>query len=440
MAAIGHNDAALPAGPHSHLAVRHGERLPPAAQRSLNAFRALLTPALTLLLAFQVLSGIMVAPMFSLFPVYVEQELHLSTAFTAGLRVLFVALGGVVAVFGAAWIDRLGRKASYVLAMSGVVATGAMFLSHSAWTMGALGIFAGLMFGLGSVAGQAYLMNAATPRTLGLATAAFFMTGTAGNAIGNFIAGRIAKMPHGYTTIGIATLVGQALLLLAAAKWMPRVDAPSKPVAESDKTAAESPRLWSVPVACLLILRFGATVYWGMVTLLMPLVLARLTGGPSASADYTAVNLLVSAVCQIAVGRLLDRIGVRVPVAAAAVILAAAAVAQTALHQQVWALWTFGIIAAGAAWSLSVTMTSLVRALSDEACQARLLGITHGVWSAGFVGGTLLTGILAAKPGNELAPFAIGAGFCVLAAIAALALAPYVPSMGKADSAGDVSV
>ena len=388
---------------------------------------------MTLLLAFQVLSGIMVAPMFSLFPVYVEQELHLSTAFTAGLRVLFVALGGVVAVFGATVIDRLGRKASYVLAMSGVITTGAMFLSHSPWTMGALGLYAGLMFGLGSVAGQAYLMNAATPRTLGLATAAFFMTGTAGNAVGNFIAGRIAKLPHGYSTIGVATLVGQALLLMAAARWMPRVDAPAKSETEIGDPSRVKLRLMSIPIVCLLVLRFGATVYWGMVTLLMPLVLARLTGGPSASADYTAANLLVSAACQIAVGRLLDRVGVRAPVPVAAAILAVAAILQTLLHQQVWALWTFGIIAAGAAWSLSVTMTSLVRTLSSEAMQARLLGITHGVWSAGFVGGTLLTGILAAKPGHEVLPFAIGAGFCAVAAVAALVLAPYVSSPAKLD-------
>jgi MFS family permease len=393
----------------------------------LNALRALLTPALTLLLAFQVVSGIMVAPMFSLFPVYVEQELHLSSTFTALLRILFVALGGVVAVVGGFLLNWLGRKSAYVLAMSGVVATGAMFLTDSPWTMAGLGVYAGLMFGLGSVAGQAYLMNAATPATLGLATAAFFMTGTAGNAIGNFLAGRIAKQPDGYSIIGIATLIGQTLLVLAAARWMPRVEAVAKPESEVGTPSKRKPSLLSVPIGCLLTLRFGATVYWGMVTLLMPLVLARLTGGPSASADYTAVNLLLSAVCQIAMGRLVDRVGVRVPVPAAAAILAAAAVVQTALHQHVWALWTFGIIAAGAAWSLSVTMTSLVRALSDESSQSHLLGITHGVWSAGFVGGTLLTGFLASKPGNEALPFALGAGFCVVAAVAALFLMPFVP-------------
>jgi predicted MFS family arabinose efflux permease len=272
-------------------------------------------------------------------------------------------------------------------------------------------------------------MNSVTPANLGLATAAFFMFGTAGNALGNLIAGRAAKMPDAYTTIGITILAGQTLLMAAAALLMPKVEVSTSEPAASRVAAPRRPRLWSAPSACLLTLRFGATVYWGMVTFLMPLVLARLTGGPSASADYTAVNLLVSAVCQIVMGRLVDRIGVRVPVPASAAILAAAATGQTLLHQQVWALWVFGIIGAGAAWSLSVTMTSLVRLLSDESGRARLLGITHGVWSAGFVAGTLLTGTLAARPGREGLVFGLGAVSCIVAAVAALTMTPYLRSV-----------
>jgi len=397
----------------------------PDAARLTAPLREMLTPALTVLLLFQVVSGILVAPLFSLFPVYVETQLRLPSTFTSLIRVLFIVFGGVMAVAGAAVVDRLGRKPAYLVAMAGVIASGCLFLTHSTPAMLALGVVSGLLFGLGAVAGNSYLMEAAARSSLGLATAAFFMTGTVGNALGNLAAGRVARLPGGYTLLGWSIAIGQAALVLAAARLLPALprsewqrDAPSggyrELLARSD-------------IRLLLLLRFLPTVYWGSVTLLLPLALSRRTGGPAAAADYTAASLVVAAICQVIAGRLLDRHGARGVVLCAAAAVTVGAVGKALLADHLWGLVLFGLVGSGAAWSLSVTMTTLIQELSTEATKARLLGVMHLVWSAGFVLGTAYTGYLATAPGREGLVLWIAAGCCAAAVLCAVGVTARLP-------------
>lgn len=396
----------------------------------------MLTPALTMLLIFQVLSGMLVAPLFSLFPVYVEDQLHLSSSFTGNLRSTFVVFGGVVALFGGTLVDRLGRKNAYLLAMTGVLASGGLFLTARPEAMFALGVAAGLMFGLGSVAGQSYLMDSVERTSLGLATAFFFMTGTAGNALGNLAAGLVAKQPGGFHLMGVTILVGQVVLMAAAAVLMPHVGRPVEAKDDGQPQSSTSSLLGQPQIRLLLLLRFLPTVYWGAITLVMPLVLFRLSGSPAAATNYTAASLVVSAICQVNAGRLIDRFGVRRPLLGAVLVLAVAAVGKALLAHQLWGLVAFGMVGAGAAWSISVTMTSLIQELGTPETKARLLGITHLFWSAGFVAGTLAGGYLAAVRGREAPVFYVGAACCVLAALTAAAVTSYLPKRTESTPAG----
>ncbi|HTE18133.1 MAG TPA: MFS transporter, partial [Armatimonadota bacterium] len=297
--------------------------------------REMLTPALTLLLLFQVASGILVAPLFSLFPVYVESVLHLPTTFTGNLRAVFVVFGGVVAFVGAALVDRLGRKPAYIIAMTGVVASGFLFLTGSPAVMVLLGVYGGLMFGLGSVAGQSYLMDSVSKPSLGLATAFFFLTGTVGNAVGNLLAGWLVEMPRGYTLLGLSIVAGQAVVLALAIWRMPSIRPQQVAAAETTPSISTRALLARRDVWLLLMLRFFPTAYWGSVTLLMPLLLFRLTNSPVPSTQYSAASLLASAVCQVVAGRLVDRLGVRLPVLVAVTVLTVAALAKGVLAGQV---------------------------------------------------------------------------------------------------------
>src|SRR5579864_4683710 len=121
--------------------------------RLLRPVSEMLTPALAALFCFQLLSGALVSPLLSLFPVYVERQLHLSTLFSAQVRIVSVIAGGIVALVGGAICDALGRKPAYLLAMSGIIAAGLIFLVRVPPLMYALSFYGGLMFGLGTVAG-----------------------------------------------------------------------------------------------------------------------------------------------------------------------------------------------------------------------------------------------------------------------------------------------
>jgi MFS family permease len=157
-------------------------------------------------------------------------------------------------------------------------------------------------------------------------------------------------------------------------------------------------------VQALLALRFLPTVYWGAVTFLMPLLIYRLTGSEEPAGIYTGASLLVSAVCQAGAGRVVDRAGVRAPVLSAISLVTLAAVGQGLFTGSLWGLAAWGLLGAGAAWTLSITMTTLVQSLSTDETRARLLGLTHVAWSAGFLSGKLLSGYLARTRGIGDAP------------------------------------
>lgn len=397
----------------------------------LRRVRAALTPALATLLALQVVSGVLVAPLLSLFPVYVERVLGESPAVAANMRLLSGITGGAMALAGGAVCDALGRKPSFLLAMTGITAAGFVFLTPSLPIIALLSLYTGLMFGLGTVAGLAYVMECAPRSVLALATGAYFLTGTLGNAAGSAAAGWVAHhVPGGYGVLGAAMAGGHTLLLLIAWRLLPALPRLQAPRTLAALTGGYGSLFRSGAIWLLLGLRFLPTVYWGCVTLLMPLLLVRLTGSEEAAGFYTGASLLVSACCQLTAGRLVDRIGVRLPALVAVTGVTVAALGQGLGAAHPWALMGFGLLGAGMAWSLSITMTTLVHQLSAETERARLLGLTHMAWSAGFMTGTMAGGYLARGTGLAQAPIALllCAGCCGLAVLCAAGVVARLPA------------
>jgi MFS family permease len=398
--------------------------------------RETLTPALAVLFTFQVLSGMLVAPLLSLLPVYVEGHLGLSTVFSANLRILSVCSGGVVALVGGAVCDALGRKPAYLLAMTGVIAAGLLFLLQSPAAMYPLSVYGGLMFGLGTVAGLAYVMDAAPKHSLAFATACYFMAGTVGNAIGSAISGVAAReLGDGYHVIGLTMSLGHAALLGVAALVLPDLPRPQSARTLRSMLGNYGEILRAPRTPALLALRFLPTVYWGCATFLMPLLLFRLTGSEKPAGYYASASMVLSAVCQLGMGRIVDRFGVRVPVVAAVTLVAVAALGKGLFPGSLWPLMGFGLLGAGAAWGLSVAMTTLVHQLAEEETKAKLLGLTHVAWSLGFLAGTASSGFLAREAGHGGEAFLIAAGCCAVAVVCALRVVHGLGGTAKKQSA-----
>jgi MFS family permease len=247
------------------------------------------------------------------------------------------------------------------------------------------------------------------------------MAGTMGNAVGSAASGWIAdSVPSGYAVLGLSTGIGHTLLIGLAALLLPALKRPEVPEGAKALLGGYGQLFRAPSIWALLALRFLPTVYWGAVTFLMPLLLFRLTRSEEPPGYYTSVSLVLSAVCQVGMGRIVDRYGARVPVVVAVTTLAVAVTGQALFVHSVWGLVLFGLLGAGAAWSVSVSMTTLVQGLSTDETRARLLGITHVFWSGGFLGGTFLASRLVGRHGSGADAFWLSAACCILAVVCAV--------------------
>ena len=362
------------------------------------------------------LGGMAGAPLQSLFPVYAEADLRLPAFEAAWLRVPLVLLGGLFAIAGGALCDRLGRRSTFVVGLTGSLAAGAVFLTRDRWLIALCCAYAGLMTGFLTTGGQSYLM-AVTPRErMGMGGALYFLSGTLGIALGSRAGGWLAES-RSFAAVGLAMLFLAALVIPAALFLLPEAPGAAAVGRRPSALAAYFQLLRLPRVRLLLWLRYLPTCYWGAATQLFSLLIFRATHSKESAAVYAAVSLAFAAACQILTGRWCDRAGPRRPVRATATAVAACA-ALTALGAgEVWCLFLFGTLGAGAAWSLSTTMPRLIHDTAPEGEQGTLVGAAHLSWSAGMLTGILGGGLLVDWRAG--APFAVAALLCAAAVLVA---------------------
>jgi MFS family permease len=354
--------------------------------------------------ALQFIGGLAGAPAYALLAVYVEQALRETPLFTASLRSLQLALGGLIAPMAGVLADRLGYKPAYVLGMTSTVAACSVFLTREPLLLVGLFLYSGLLGSLQTTAGQAYLMEAAGRSRLGRASAGYFLGHTLGTALGSAAAGRLASGP-GYLLLGAVSSTAAFVLLGAALLLLPSIRE-SGPLATSSPhhLITSSDLLRRPEVRVLLAIRFLPTCYWGAVTLLVPLLLFRLTGSPAAAGWYAGVSLVLASACQILTGRVCDRSGLQAPLRIAPLGITLSAVGLTLGADSEYALWTFGILGACSAWSLSITMPLLIDAAARPGEKGRMVGLTALAWSAGMLAGNLVAGELASRRWSQTFP------------------------------------
>jgi MFS family permease len=396
-----------------------------------------LSPSLVLW-GLQFLGGLASAPVYALLAIYVEEALKHTPLYTASLRSIQLALGGLSAPLAGALADRLGYKAAYVWGMTSTVAACAVFLTGQPLALGLLFLYSGLVGSLQTTAGQAYLMEVAGRARLGRASAGYFLGYTLGTSLGSWAAGAFlgvsggARAPgtvqgvqgitDGFGVLGaLTTLV--AIGLIVGALWLlPRLARSDERSRTGRSFMISREMLARREIRLLLAIRFLPTCYWGAITLLIPLLLFRLTGSAESAGSYAGLSLALAAACQIWTGRVCDRAGVWLPVLIAPVGITLSAVGLALGARSVGALWGYGILGACAAWSLSTTMPLLIDSAARSGEKGRVVGLTALAWSAGMLTGNLVAGALASGPLSERwpgLPFALaalcGLGTAVLA-------------------------
>ena len=355
------------------------------------------------------LNGFATSPFGALFPVYVEADLGRLPLFTGGLRSLMLVLGGVFAVVGGRLCDILGLKKTLLIGLVGAVFTGLVFCFSSPWILILLIFFMGVAAGPYSTAGQSYLITSVQVERLGLGSALYFLSGTFGNSLGSLFTG-ILKEEWTFREIGVLMTAVTLGVFVLALLFMPAGNAPRLQTEVRPRLAlwsAYKPLLHQRNVHLLVGIRLTITTFWGMATLLLPLLIYRVSGSESMAAYYASISLSVAAGCQLLTGYLADRYGRFRPL-----IIAAGGISLSAFCLGLWwnsltGLFVFGTALTGTAWAVSTLIPGLINEVASPEEKNRLVGLGHTAWSSAMVSGSILGGLLVEI--HAAVPFFIGA-------------------------------
>ncbi len=364
-------------------------------------------------------NGTLTAPTNSLLAIYVESVLHRPPIFSAGLRASLLVLGGLVSLLGGALSDSLGRKQTYLLGLTGPVLSGFMFFSDSPAILVAICVYSGICWGFQTTASQSYMMDAVPGRSLGFGAAVYFIGFTLGNSLGNLVLAPLSDT-LGFRTMGGIMVGGMAALFIGTAFLLPgsRPEGLRSSRGTFRKTMGNYSGMFRQPIVLRLMgMQYLRTCYWGVATLLIPLLIFRATGTNTAAAHYTAVSLIIAACFQMAAGRLCDRFGRRRPLVVAISAVTLSALGAALFARSYIGLYVFGVIGAASAWSLSTMMPGVMNDIADEEEKGRIVGATHLAWSLGMTSGNLGGGWLVEIYTGL--PFYVATAFCALASVLA---------------------
>jgi MFS family permease len=350
---------------------------------------------IALLLLVQLLSGIVLIPYRSFFPVYVEEQL----GYTAVLVSIFVTMGqlmGMIAsVVGGTLCDVLGHKRTLVLGLAGFVLGSLTYLVRAPWLVASLWALSCLGLGFHTLSGQSYLIDAAGQEHLGVTSALFNWGYTIGGALGGPGAGLILDK-QGFATFGLALLALSSATTMGTMAFLPRL--------RGKRGAATL--VWSAslfgygdvirrPVMIVLgLLRFLPTCYYGMASVLNPLLINRMAGNKTAVSLYTTLSLILATLAQVVTGRAADRWERRRPTLVAFGVLIVSIVGQASFSTHLWSFYIFGVLGICAAWSLATLMPCLVSDAAAAEERGRVLGMLEVLWNVGMMVGALVGGVL----------------------------------------------
>ena len=349
---------------------------------------------LILFLTIFFLNATLGSPGRLLFPVYVEKVLGGSPILTSALFSLQNVVR-IVVLFGSGLLaDRVGAKYILLLGMTAVSIGGLMFMVSDTRLLIFLSILYGALFTLRTTSSRAYLALVAPLGSMGLMGALYFTGPTIGTALGNAAAGPIAEQLS-FRTLGIVMLAGNLLLVFFGVLFLPSIRLEQVQNTSAWEMLRSYQDLWRRPLILRLIgIRFLPTWWLGTSSVLVPLLIFRLTESVTAVALYGTVIALITGSTGLVVGWLSDRIGRALPVIASSLTLAlgplgCALFVDNALLLAASAIFT----SLGGQWLASL-MPSLVFVSGERHEQGRLTAITEAAWTFGNLGGTMAAGIL----------------------------------------------
>ena len=374
--------------------------------RRWNQWRSAPRWSAVLLIFVQMTSGMRDMPQGAFFLIYLQEQLRLTPATISGVVAGAQVAGMVAALVGGAMAARLGSKwvLACGLALAGV--SSLVFQVHWLWLVVILWCIGGVGSALSLVGGASYLTRLTARGAMGILAALYVLSLTIGGSVGNPIAGVLIEQ-RGFGAFGWAAMALSVVAVLVVALVMAHLgDRAPEPVSMRTFWMNAVPAGRGTKVHLLIGLRSLPTIFYGMLTVLMPLLINNLSGSKVTVAAYVTTTLIVASGAQLLAGRTADRTGARLPtlVAYSAIILAGLGLAASA--GTLWGLFVFGVLGTAAAWSLSTLMYVWITDGVPKADHPRTFGLLHAVWSLSMISGSLLGGwLVLSAPGL---PFLVG--------------------------------
>jgi MFS family permease len=357
------------------------------------AARAPRRPAVPLLLGVQLLTGIVLAPALTFFPVYLK-EIGLSAVLISGIATVqrVMALGS--ALVGGRMVDTIGAKRTLVAGQVLYFATTLLFLAHRPWSIALVWAVYGIGMGPASLGSTSYLIEKADRTRLGLLTALMYWGITLGGAIGNPLAAVLLGLAGWkglvpFTALpAVGIVLATVLVLPRSARRDPATVRPAGILSAIGITSA------TPPVRLLAWMRFLPTIGYGMLLVFVPLLLKDAGASNTTIALYGTASSVCASLAQLAVGRIADRAGWQAPTYAGFSTLAAAAFAIAAFPNRLWVVFAGGTLALSGAWSLSTLLPTQMTKAVEPSRVGRALGYIHLFWNLGMILAGLTGGVL----------------------------------------------
>jgi MFS transporter, AAHS family, 3-hydroxyphenylpropionic acid transporter len=353
-----------------------------------------------LLIFVQFASGLREMPQMTFFLLYLQEQFGLPPVAISGIVAGAQLTGMLTALLGGAVAARLGSK--WVL-VTGLFCSGVSSFAFQApwlWLVVLLWMFSGAGVALTSVGGASTLTRISAREALGSLASFYALSVTVGGALGNPTAAVLIEQ-SGFAAFSWFAITVSAVAILVITFLMPNYqDRAPAPVSVRALWSGMLAIARQTNVRLVVAMRCLATIFYGMLVVLIPLMLNNLTGSKVLVAAYGTTNLVVASAAQLLTGRVADRRGARLPtlVAYSAMILAGLGLAASA--GMVWGLFAFGVLGIAAAWSLATLMYVWVSDGVARADHPPTFGLLHAVWSLSMITGSVLGGwFVATLPG-----------------------------------------